>query len=156
MCDPGYRALPAAAGFAPHAAPSALLTTAPRFLICHAAPVRHARLRSVSGKTSPRPAAAGLCPSRRSIRAAHDGSALLNLSRCACSPRAASLRFGQNQPPPCGGGALPLAPLHPRCSRRLRASYLSRCEAAGALGRSSALLTAPATARSTPARPTRC
>ena len=31
--------------------------------------------------------------------------------------------------------ALPLTPLHPRCSRRLRASYLSRCEAAGALGR---------------------
>ena len=45
------------------------------------------------------------------------------LSRFACSRRAASLRLGQNQPPPCGGWAFTLASFHPRCSRRLRASY---------------------------------
>ena len=47
------------------------------------------------------------------------------LSRFACSRRAASLRLGLVSGPLCGP-ALALAPLHPRCSRRLRASFLRR------------------------------
>ena len=78
------RAKPAPAarrlGFSPRSAPSALLTTAPRFL----------------------------------------------LLRFACSPRAASLRLGQNPPPLRGGWAFSLASLHPRCSRRLSASCSTR------------------------------
>lgn len=46
---------------------------------CHAVPVRGARLHCDSGETRPRCAAAGLSPSLRSIRAAHDGSALRSL-----------------------------------------------------------------------------
>lgn len=43
------------------------------------------------------------------------------LSRYACSRRAASLRLGLVCKPLCGF-PLALAPVHPRCSRRLRAS----------------------------------
>ena len=44
---------------------------------CHAAPVRDARLRCDLGKTQSHCMGLGLLPSLRSIRAAHDGSALL-------------------------------------------------------------------------------
>ena len=46
-------------------------------LPCHAPPVRDARLRSVSSKTQSHCVCLGLLLSLRSIRAAHDGSALL-------------------------------------------------------------------------------
>ena len=45
------------------------------------------------------------------------------LSRSACSRRAASLRLKQNPVPLRGPWAFAFAPLHPRCSQRLRASY---------------------------------
>ncbi len=57
---------------------------------------------------------------RRSKPAVRDGSNAFSHLRFACSRRAASLRLGQNPPPLCGGWAFPLAPLHPRCSRRLK------------------------------------
>ena len=45
-------------------------------LFCHAAPARDARLHSASGKSPAHFRGLRLFPSRRSIRAAHDGSAL--------------------------------------------------------------------------------
>ena len=56
-------------------------------------------------------------------------SYILKLSRCACSQRAASLRLGLFSGP-LRGPALGLPAVHPRCSQRLRASHLSRCETA--------------------------
>ena len=86
-----------------------------------------------------RPTAAGLCPAfgpagAGRVPPAHSAprfapSARLTtaprfgLSRCACSRRAASLRLGRNPPPLRGGWAFPPASLHPRGSRRLRASF---------------------------------
>ncbi len=122
MCDPGYRALPAAAGFAPHAAPSALLTTAPRFLSVTLRLFATRGFAPSRAKPAPRPAAAGLCPSRRSIRAAHDGPALLI---CHAAPvRHARLRSVSAQSP---GRCAPLRPasLRSKLPRRplLRTSY---------------------------------
>ena len=76
-------------------------------LICHASPVRDARLRSVSGNTRPHVVAPGLWPSLRSIRAAHGGSALLI---CHASPvRDARLRSvsGKTRPHVVGPRLLP-------------------------------------------------
>ena len=58
--------------------------------------------------------------------------AAVGLSRFTCSRRAASLRHGQNPASLRGPWAFALAPLHPRCSRRLRASFFRRRSGRGA------------------------
>ena len=59
------------------ASPSSLADRFSALRCCHAAPVRDARLRSVSSKIRSHCVGLGLLLSLRSIRAAHDGSALL-------------------------------------------------------------------------------
>ena len=58
----------------------------PALLCCHAAPVHNARFRCDSGKTRSHFVGSGLLPSLRSIRAAHDGSALLRFKPAAPGP----------------------------------------------------------------------
>ena len=97
---------------------------------CHAADWAHSRVAFTSSQGTNSPAHAGL-GLRPSLRSKLPYGPVLRASHChaaAASQRAASLRLGQIPAPLGGSWAFALAPVHPRCFARLRASGLDETD----------------------------
>ena len=97
---------------------------------CHAADWAHSRVAFTSSQGTNSPAHAGL-GLRPSLRSKLPYGPVLRASWChaaAASQRAASLRLGQIPAPLGGSWAFALAPVHPRCFARLRASGLDEID----------------------------
>lgn len=97
---------------------------------CHAADWAHGRVAFTSSQGTNSPAHAGL-GLRPSLRSKLPYGPVLRASHChaaAASQRAASLRLGQIPAPLGGSWAFALAPVHPRCFARLRASGLDETD----------------------------